>query len=83
MFIYTLAFIFKKMPSSILIRNNSSVVKFIYGAISHNSSGIRVYRSDKSGLFKKTIKKIGRHPDIFGPHHDCGACGGGGCSRCS
>jgi hypothetical protein len=22
------------------------------------------------------------NPDIYGPHHDCGMCGGGGCSRC-
>lgn len=71
------------MPSSVLIRNNSSVVKFIYGAVSRNSSRICVYRSAKSGLLKKTIKKIGGYPDIFRPHHDCGACGGGGCSRCS
>lgn len=23
------------------------------------------------------------HPDIYGAPCDCGACGGGGCSRCS
>lgn len=70
------------MPS-FLFKNNSNAIKFIYGAVSRNSSGICVYRPAKTGLLK-TIhkKKIGGHPDIFGPHHDCGACGGGGCGHC-
>ncbi len=69
------------MLSSVLIMNNSSTIKYIYGTISRNSSRISV-RSAKSGLFKKNIKKIVEHPDIFGPHHDCGWCGGGGCGHC-
>ena len=70
------------MLSSVLIMNNSSTINIFYGTISRNSSRISV-RSAKSGLFKKNIKKIVEHPDIFRPHHDCGMCGGTGCSRCS
>ena len=66
------------MPSLIPFRK-SSVVKFIYDAVSRNSSRVRVQRPAKAGIFKKT----GGHPDIFGPCVDCLACGGTGCSRCS
>ena len=69
------------MPS-FLFKNNSNAIKFIYGAVSRNSSGICVYRSAKSGLFKKNIKKNVGHPDIYGPPCDCGACGGIGCGHC-
>ena len=53
-----------------------------------------LYQNNKSSL-KKTIvfrqllhyepksQNFLRHPDIFRPHHDCGMCGGIGCSRCS
>lgn len=77
MFIYTLAFTIK-MPS-FLFKNNSNAIKFIYGAVSHNSSGICVYRSAKSGLFKTINKK---KTYIFGPHCDCLACNGTGCGHC-
>ena len=66
------------MPSLIPFRK-SSAVKFIYDAVSRNSSRVSVHLQNP----KKTIKKIVGHPDIFGPHCDCGACGGNGCSRCS
>ncbi len=62
------------MPS-FLFKNKTS-------AGSYNSSRILV-RSAKTDLVKKTIKKISVYPNIFGPHHDCGMCGGHGCSRCS
>ena len=29
------------------------------------------------------ILENSNHPDIFGPHHDCAACGGIGCGHCS
>ena len=48
-------------------------------AVSRNSSRVSVQLQKP----KKTIKKIVGHPDIFGPHHDCAACGGNGCSYCS
>lgn len=70
------------MLSSVLIMNNSSTINIFYGTISRNSSRILV-RSAKTDLVKKTIKKISVYPNIFGPHHDCGMCGGHGCSRCS
>jgi len=35
----------------------------------------------KSG-FPDMFKRSG-FPDMFKTPHDCGACGGGGCSRCS
>ena len=67
-----------EMPSFIPSRN-SSVIKFIYDAVSRNSSRVSVHLQKP----KKTIyKKIVGHPDIFGPHYDCGACGGGGCGHC-
>ena len=69
------------MPSFIPSRN-SSVVKMIYGAILRNSSGIRVYRSAKTGLLKTINKKNAGHPDIYGPCKDCGWCGGKGCGHC-
>lgn len=67
------------MPSLIPFRKFSAV-RFIYDAVSRNSSRVSVHLQKP----KKTIyKKIVGYPDIFGPHCDCGACGGGGCSRCS
>lgn len=67
------------MPSLIPFRK-FSVVKFIYDTVSRNSSRVSVHL----GKPKKTIyKKNVGHPDINGPPNDCGACGGGGCSRCS
>jgi len=66
------------MPSLIPFRK-SSVVKFIYDAVSRNSSRVSVHLQKP----KKTIKKNVGHPDIFGPHHDCAACGGIGCGHCS
>ena len=65
------------MPSSLIrFRNFSSLC-----AVSCNSSIVRVQKTKKT---KKTIyKKIVGHPDIFGPHHDCAACGGIGCGHCS
>ena len=70
------------MHSSVLIRNNSSTIKFIYGAVSRNSSRICVYRSAKSNLYKTIKKKNTGHPDIYGPCKDCGWCGGKGCGHC-
>lgn len=32
------------------------------------------------GQFK--LQKCLGNPDIFGPQHDCGWCGGGGCGHC-
>ena len=67
------------MPSLIPFRK-SSVIKFIYDAVSRNSSRVSVHlQKPKKIIYKKNVG----HPDINGPHHDCGACGGGGCSRCS
>lgn len=67
------------MPSLIPFRK-SSAVKFIYDAVSRNSSRVSVNLHKP----KKTIyKKIVGHPDISGPHHDCHACGGIGCGHCS
>lgn len=64
------------MPSLIPFRNKFSAICTVL----RNSSRVSVHLQKP----KKTIyKKIVGHPDIFGPHHDCGACGGGGCSRCS
>ena len=79
------------MPS-FLKRYNSAV---IYGTISKFSSLKK--QNEKMGtqpflknLIKKQMdtqhffkKSIGGNPDIFGPHHDCAACGGGGCGHCS
>ena len=48
-------------------------------AVSRNSSRVSIHQKIKKTIYKKIVG----HPDIFGPHHDCGACGGGGCSRCS
>jgi len=44
-------------------------------------------RSGNPDMFKRSgfpdmFKRSG-FPDMFKPPHDCGACGGGGCSRCS
>ena len=62
------------MPSHIPFRKSSTIC-----AVSRNSSRVSVHVQKP----KKTIyKKIVGHPDIFGPHHDCGACGGGGCGHC-
>jgi len=58
---------------------NPITVKYINGVVSRNPSRVRVQRPAKAGIFKKT----GGHPDIFGPHHDCLACGGTGCGHCS
>ena len=60
------------MPSLIPFRKSSAL-----WAVSRNSSRVSFYQKPK-----KTIKKIVGHPDIFGPHHDCGACGGIGCGHC-
>ena len=69
-----------EMPSLIPFRNKSSVIKFIYDAVSRNSSRVSVNLQKP----KKTIyKKFVGYPGIYGPPCDCGACGGGGCSRCS
>jgi len=57
-----------KMFSSIFIRKNTS-------PILHNSRRICVYRSVKSGLFKKNIQKLS-------VPHDCLGCGGIGCGHC-
>jgi len=68
---------------------NPCIVKYINDAISRNSGRVRVQNPAKTGVFKKIgwlstrEISIGGHPDIFRPHHDCGACGGNGCSRCS
>ena len=41
--------------------------------------GLRLhYKSAHSSKSQECFK----NPDIFGPHHDCGACGGGGCGHC-
>ncbi len=42
-----------------------------------------IYKKNQMGNFLILKKSIGGNPDIFGPQHECGACGGGGCSRCS
>jgi len=79
------------MPS--VLKKSSATV--IYGTIkkmgtqpflknlSFTSENFTIYKKNQMGnslIFKKSI---GGNPDIFGPHHECGACCGGGCSRCS
>lgn len=75
------------MPS--FLKKSSATV--IYGTITRYS----FKQNEKMGIqpvFKNLIKTrnlpilkkyMGGNPNIFGPQHDCGACGGGGCSRCS
>ena len=66
------------MPSLIPFRKFSAV-KFIYDAVSRNSSRVSVHVQKP----KKTIyKKIVGHPNIFGPHCDCLNCNGTGCQFC-
>ena len=62
------------MPSFIPFRKSSTIC-----AVSRNSSRVSVHLQKS----KKTIyKKFVGYPGIYGPPCDCGACGGGGCSRC-
>jgi hypothetical protein len=83
------------MPSFLKKSCATYCATMIYGTISKFSSLKK--QNKKMGtqpFFENLIKKqmgiqpffeksIGGNPDIFGPQHDCGACGGGGCSRCS
>jgi hypothetical protein len=48
-----------------------------------NPENYTIYKKNQMGNFLILKKSIGGNPDIFGPQHECGACGGGGCSRCS
>ena len=54
-----------------------SAVKFIYDAVSRNSSRVSVHsKKPKKTIYKKIV-------GIYGPPCDCLNCGGTGCKHCS
>lgn len=78
------------MPS--FLKKSSATV--IYGIIKNQNKKMEtqpflknlnftLYKKNQMGNFLILKKSIGGNTDIFGPQHECGACGGGGCSRCS